>query len=94
MLVDPDRRIEGWSYAPQVEMRPPVVTPLRSYAPQQSRGGLWGGYASCAGWGSLCAERERVLYGQPTGPNPLNHRDDFSRPALRHGSLHSLFHVA
>ena len=31
--------------------------------------------------------RERVLYCQPTGPNPLNHRDDFSRPALRHGSL-------
>jgi len=23
--------------------------------------------------------RERVLYWQPTGPNPLNHRDDLSR---------------
>jgi len=38
--------------------------------------------------------RERVLYWQPTGPNPHNHRDDFSRPALRHGSLNSLFQVA
>ena len=26
--------------------------------------------------------------------NPLNHRDDFSRPALRHGTLQSLFQVA
>ena len=26
-------------------------------------------------------------------PNPLNHRGDFSRPALRHGSLNSLFQV-
>jgi len=34
--------------------------------------------------------KERVLYCQPTGPNPLHHRDDFSRPALRHGSLNSL----
>ena len=39
-------------------------------------------------------ERERVLYWQPTGPNPLHHRDDFVRPALRHGSLHSLLQVA
>jgi len=39
-------------------------------------------------------ERERVLYWHPTGPNPLHHRDDFSRPALRHGSLNSLFQVA
>ena len=41
--------------------------------------------------------RERVidfLYWQPTGPNPLDHRDDFSRPALRHGSSNSLFQVA
>jgi len=41
-----------------------------------------------------CTERERDLYSQPTGPNPLNHRDDFSRPASRHGSLNSLFQVA
>ena len=38
--------------------------------------------------------RERVLYWQPTGPNPLNHRDDFSGPAWRHGSLKSPFQVA
>ena len=38
--------------------------------------------------------RERVLYRHPTGPNPLNHRDDFSRPALRHGSLNSFFKAA
>ena len=38
--------------------------------------------------------RERVLYRQHTGPNPLNHQDDFSGPALRHGSLNSLFQVA
>jgi len=37
---------------------------------------------------------ERILYWQPTGPNPLDHRDDFSRPALRHGRLNSLFMVA
>ena len=37
------------------------------------------------------AQRERVLYGQLTGPNPLNHRDDSSGPALRHWSLDSLF---
>jgi hypothetical protein len=35
------------------------------------------------------AVRERVLYGQLTGLNPLNHRDEFSRPALRHGILNS-----
>ena len=40
------------------------------------------------------AQRERVLYLQPTGPNPLHHSDDFSRPALRHGSLNFLFQVA
>ena len=28
------------------------------------------------------------------GPNPLNHRDDYSRPALRYGSSNSLFYVA
>ena len=39
----------------------------------------------------LYQQRERVHYGQPTGPNPLNHRDDFSRPALRDGRLNSLF---
>jgi len=32
VLVDPDRRIEAWSYAPQVEMRPSVVTPPSSHA--------------------------------------------------------------
>jgi len=35
--------------------------------------------------------RERVLYCQPTGPSPPHHLDDFSRPAMRHGSLNSLF---
>ena len=25
--------------------------------------------------------RERVLFGQSTGPSPLNHRDDFSVPS-------------
>ena len=29
--------------------------------------------------------RERVLYLQFTTANPLDHRDDFSGPALRHG---------
>ena len=37
------------------------------------------------------SQRERVVYGQPTGPNPLNHQDEFSRPALRHGGFNSLF---
>ena len=32
-------------------------------------------------------EREKVLYRQPTGLNPLNHRDDSSGPALHHGCL-------
>ena len=36
-------------------------------------------------------EKERLLNRQPTDPNSLHHRDDFSRPALRHGSLNSLF---
>ena len=40
------------------------------------------------------SKREIVLYLQPTGPNPLNHRNYFSGPALRHGSLNSLFQVA
>ena len=35
--------------------------------------------------------RERVLYWYPTGPNPLNHLDDFSRPALLHWSLNPHF---
>ena len=35
-----------------------------------------------------------ILDCQPTGPNPLNDRDDFSRPALCHGSLNSLFQEA
>jgi hypothetical protein len=34
--------------------------------------------------------RDRVLYWQSTGPNPLNHGHDLSTPALRHGSLNSL----
>ena len=38
--------------------------------------------------------RERVMYCQPTGPNPLNHRDGFSRRVLRRWSLNSLFQVA
>ena len=37
------------------------------------------------------AQRERVLHWQPTGPNQLTHRDYVSKPALRHGSLNSLF---
>ena len=37
---------------------------------------------------------KRARYRQPTGPNPLNTRDDFGKPALRHGSLNSLFQVA
>ena len=39
-------------------------------------------------------QKERVLDRQPIGLNPLNRRDEFSRPALRHGSLNSLFQVA
>ena len=42
----------------------------------------------------LQRRRRRVLYCQPTGPNPLNHRDDFIRPTLRRGCLNSLFQVA
>jgi len=42
----------------------------------------------------LAGGRERVLYEQFTCPNPLIHRDDFSRTALRHRSLNSLFQVA
>ena len=34
------------------------------------------------------------LWVQSTGPNPLDDRDDFSRPALRHGNVNSLFQVA
>ena len=40
------------------------------------------------------SERERVLHWRHTCPNLLNRRDDFSRLALRHGSLNSLFQVA
>ena len=59
---------------------------------------------------SLLMNRERVLYWQPTGPNPPHHLESslltsywsesttsswcVGRPALRHGSLNSLFHVA
>ena len=45
-------------------------------------------FTSGVWWQSGC--RERVLYRQPTCPNPLNHRDDFNRAALRQGSLNSL----
>ena len=38
--------------------------------------------------------RERVIHRQPTGPNPLHYRDNFGRPALRHGIFDSLFQVA
>ena len=44
-------------------------------------------------WGR-CWQGQLALRGLPTGPNPLHHRDDFSRPALRHGSLNSFFQVA
>ena len=39
-------------------------------------------------------ERERIFNQQPTCPSLLFHRNDFSRPALRHRSLNSLFLVA
>jgi len=45
-------------------------------------------------WHGDPTARERVLCRQPTGPNPLNHRDDWSGAALRHESLNSLFQVA
>ena len=38
-------------------------------------------------------ERERSLLTTYRSES-LNHRNDFSRPALRHGSLNSLFQVA
>ena len=38
--------------------------------------------------------RERVLYRHPTGPNPLYHLDDFSRPAFRDGSLNPFSRVS
>ena len=44
-------------------------------------------------WMDSFGARERDLYCQPTGPNPPYHLDNFSRPALRLGSLNSLFHV-
>ena len=37
---------------------------------------------------------ERVFPSQLTGPNPPNHRNDFSRPALRHGASNCLFQSA
>ena len=39
-------------------------------------------------------KRERCLHGQPTGPDPLDHRDDFITSALRNGSWKSLFQEA
>jgi len=49
--------------------------------------------AACHTWRPPSCTRspERLLYSQPNGPNPLNHLDDFSGPALRHGSLNSHF---
>ena len=44
--------------------------------------------------GQYKTKRERVLYGQPTGPILLNGRDDFSGPALRLGCLNYVFQVA
>ena len=38
--------------------------------------------------------RERLLDWQPTCPNPLAHRDDYSGLALRHGTLNSRFQAA
>ena len=39
-------------------------------------------------WVPPCTRINKSLVNwQPTGPNPLNHRDDFTRQALRHGSL-------
>jgi hypothetical protein len=38
--------------------------------------------------------RERVFQLPPTGPNQLDHRDNFSRSALRHESPNSLFQVS
>ena len=37
---------------------------------------------------------EQVLRRQPTGPNPLNHRHDFSRLAFRQGCVNSLLRVS
>ena len=48
-------------------------------------------FCSCSLETRLSRHTERVLYCQPTGPYPLNHRDDFSRPALRHGSLNFFY---
>jgi hypothetical protein len=44
--------------------------------------------------GSWCRCSGRILDRQPTGQSPLNHRDYFCGPALRHGSLNSLLRVA
>ena len=38
--------------------------------------------------------REKHIYCQPTGPSPLDHRDDSSKTALCHGSLNSRFHLS
>ena len=63
---------------------------------RRKRSRTWG--AGTRSWSSPAkftfSNRERVLYWQPTGPNPLNHRDEFSRPVLRHGTLDSLLQVA
>ena len=53
----------------------------------------WASTATHARIAPTAAERESVMDRQPTGPNPLNDRDDFSRPALRHGSFNSLFQL-
>ena len=38
-------------------------------------------FAACPPPKNWC--RERVIHRQPTGPNPLSHRDDFSGPEVR-----------
>ena len=77
----------------------PPLTRDRSAARAPPLGGRGGGGEEGGGGGDAAGRdlgqvRERVPYWQPTGPNPLNHRDDFSRPALRHGSLNFLLQVA
>ena len=42
---------------------------------------------------ALPSQRKSFLIDKPTCPNPLNHRDVFSGPVLRHGSLNPPFQV-
>ena len=61
---------------------------------------MWDGHGSTSGTAPprpssrLQCARKRVLHRQPTGPNPVNHRDDLIGPALRHGSLNPLCQCA